>query len=176
MASDALSFTRFSAELMEWSYGRMLEAVEGLSDAQLWVQPAYGANPIGWLVWHLSRFKDIQTGRVAGEEQVWVADGWAERFGMRGSESGYRHEPKDVAAFRASRELLLGYAAAAHLAAVRRVSEATDDVLHRPSKAYRPPRPAYQLLLMNGIDYTEHTGQIAYLSGMLKAGEPNPAP
>ena len=130
---------------------------EGLSDTQLWVQPAYGANPIGWLVWHLSRFKDIQTGRVAGEEQVWVADGWAERFGMRG-------------------ELLLGYAAAAHLAAVRRVSEATDDVLHQPSKAYRPPRPAYQLLLMNGIDYTEHTGQIAYLSGMLKAGEPNPAP
>ena len=29
MASDALSFTRFSAELMEWSYGRMLEAVRG---------------------------------------------------------------------------------------------------------------------------------------------------
>jgi hypothetical protein len=113
---------------------------------------------------------------VAGEEQVWVADGWAQRFGMHGSDSGYRHEPEGVAAFRTSRELLLGYAAAAHLAAVRRVSEATEDVLHRPSKAYRPPRPAYQLLLMNGIDYTEHTGQIAYLSGMLKAGEPNSAP
>jgi hypothetical protein len=172
MASDELSFTRFSAELMEREYARMLEAVEGLSDEQLWVQPWYGANLVGWLVWHLSRFKDIQTGRVAGDEQVWVAEGWAERFGMRANENGYRHEPEDVAAFRASRELLLGYAEAAHRAAVRRVSEATDEVLHRPSKAYRPPRPAYHLLLVNAIDYTEHTGQIAYLSGMLKASEP----
>lgn len=169
MANDQLTFTRFSAQLMERSYARVLEAVDGLTEEQWWFQPARGSNSIGWLVWHLSRFKDIQTGRVAGEEQVWITEEWAAKFGMRGQDHGMRHEPDEVAAFRADRSLILGYAEAAHRAAVRRVANVTDEELHR---LYHPSgsgqdRAGHEWLLVNGIDYTEHTGQIAYLRGVL---------
>ncbi len=169
MADDDLTFTGFSVELMERSHARVLDALDGLTDEQLWFQPAPGSNSIGWLVWHLSRFKDIQTSRVAQEEQVWISDGWADKFGMRGDEHGMRDTPDQVAAFRADRSLILAYAEAAHQAAVRRAANATDEQLHRWVESFDPGRGryAYQWLLTNGIDYTEHTGQIAYLRGVL---------
>ena len=169
MPDDDLTFTRFSTELMRRSFARILEAVDGLTDEQLWYQPAYGANSIGWLVWHLSRFKDIQTSKVAQEEQVWIADGWAEKLGMENDRHGMRDTPEQVAAFRADWDLILAYAEAAQQAAVRRVADATDQQLRRWAESFDPGRgrPVYEWLLVNGIDYTEHTGQIAYLRGVI---------
>ena len=144
MADAALTSTAFPAMLMQMSFGRMKQAIDGLSDEQLSFQPDPASNSIGWLVWHLSRWKDIQTARVADEAEVWVSDGWAGRFGLP------------------------GYAEAAHDAALRRMRAATPEQLKRTiSSPGRPDRPAYRSLLINAIDYTEHTGQIAYLRGMI---------
>ena len=57
-------------------------AVEGLSEEQLAFRVDADANSIGWLVWHLSRVQDDHVAGVAGFEQVWTAQGWAERFGL----------------------------------------------------------------------------------------------
>ena len=169
MAEDELTSTGFPIMLMEMSFARMKQAMDGLTDEQLYVQPAETSNPIGWLVWHLSRWKDIQTGRVADEPEVWAADGWAGRFGLPEERNGNGDTPEQVAAFRADRELLEGYAEAAHDAALRRMRAATPEQLTRSRAGLpgRPERPAYRSLLINAIDYTEHTGQIAYLRGML---------
>ena len=171
MASgEELTFTSFSVELMERQHDRMKQAVDGLTDEQLWHQPAQETNPIGWLVWHLSRFKDIQTSRVAAEAEIWISDGWAGRFGLPEERHGNGDTPEQVAAFRADREFLFGYAEAAHETAVRRVRSATHEQLTRTFQSVvpgRPARPAWQSLVINASDYAEHTGQIAYLRGML---------
>ena len=66
-------------------YGRVVplaqQAVAGLSPDELARAPA-GANPIGWLIWHLARVQDHQLSEVFGEQQVWLESGWAERFGL----------------------------------------------------------------------------------------------
>ena len=99
---------------------------------------------------------------------VWVSDGWAGRFGLPEERNGNGDTPEQVAAFRAERALLEGYAEAAHDAALRRMRAATPEQLKRTiSSPGRPDRPAYRSLLTNAIDYTEHTGQIAYLRGMI---------
>ena len=169
MASgEELTFTGFFIELMERSQSRMKQAMDGLTDEQLYYQPAEASNSIGWLVWHLSRWKDIQTGRIADEPEVWVTDNWAGRFGLPEDRNGNGDTPEQVASFRADRGLLTGYAEAAHGVALRRVREATPEMLTRPYQVPgRPERPTWQRLLTNAIDYTEHTGQIAYLRGML---------
>ncbi len=168
MADDELTLSGFVVALMERSHARMNQALDGLSDEQLYYQPAEATNPIGWLVWHLSRWKDIQTGRVADEAEVWVTDGWATRFGLLDQDHGNGHTPEQVAAFRADRGLLMGYADAAQNTALRRVREASADLLLRPSTgADGVARPAWARLVTNAIDYMEHTGQIAYLRGML---------
>ena len=169
MADEELTSTSFPIMLMQMSIARMKRAIDGLTDEQLYFQPDEASNPIGWLVWHLSRWKDIQTSRVAGEPEVWVADGWAGRFALPEDRNGNGDTPEQVAAFRAERGLLEGYAEAAHDAALRRLRAATPEQLTRSIAGLpgRPERPAYRSVLINAIDYTEHTGQIAYLRGML---------
>lgn len=85
-----------------------------------------------------------------------------------GDRNGNGDTPEQVASFRVDRGLLDGYAEAAHGTALRRVREATPDMLTRPYEVPdRPDRPTWQRLVTNAIDYTEHTSQIAYLRGML---------
>jgi hypothetical protein len=165
-----MTFTGFAVALMERSQVRMKRAMEDLTDDQLYWQPAEGANSIGWLVWHLSRWKDIQTARVVGEPQVWVSEAWAGRFGMAEAAHGSGDGPADVAAFRAERTLLIGYADAAHEAALRRVGSATAEQLSNDTPSPTgggAPGVGWSAILTNTIDYTEHTGQIAYLRGMI---------
>src|SRR5688572_895656 len=67
-------FDRISEELRA--------AVDGLSPDQLAHRIAPGANPIGWLAWHLLRIQDDHVADVAGRAQVWTSEGWADRFGL----------------------------------------------------------------------------------------------
>ncbi|HYH29269.1 MAG TPA: DinB family protein, partial [Pseudonocardia sp.] len=87
-------------------------AVDGLSAEQLAFRADPQANSIGWLVWHLSRVQDDHVAGVAGTDQVWTQQGWAERFGLPFPVHaiGYGHSSDDVAAVRVeSPELLTGY-------------------------------------------------------------------
>ena len=63
----------------------------------------------------------------------------------------------------------MGYAQAAHEAAMRRVRGVSNEQLTREAASVFTgrTRPAWHALIINAIDYTEHTGQIAYLRGML---------
>src|SRR3954462_10675863 len=91
--------------------------LDGLSPERLAQRSAPGANPIGWLAWHLLRVQDDHVADVAGREQVWTAEGWADRFGLPFDHdpTGDGFGPDDFSAVRvASRQLLLDYAAAVH--------------------------------------------------------------
>ena len=79
------------------------------------------ANSIAWLVWHLTRVQDDHVCDVAGREQAWVAEGWAERFGLDLDvrDTGYGHNPDQVAVVKASAELLSDYHDAVFQSTVR---------------------------------------------------------
>ena len=57
-------------------------AVQGLDAERLRWAPAPGANSVGWLVWHLTRVQDHHVSALLDQEQVWVSDDWASRFGL----------------------------------------------------------------------------------------------
>ncbi len=173
MAEAELTFTGLAVALMEASHLRLKRAMDGLTEAQLHFQPAPAANSIGWLVWHLSRWKDLTTARLAGETEVWSAEGWAARCGLPEDYTGYGDGPEQVAAFRVALDLLTGYRDAAHEAALGRVRGLTEEQLSRPHQhtAISPVRPAWRSVLTNIIDFTEHTGQVAYLRGILTGPE-----
>lgn len=94
------------AEVYLELYGRIpplvRAAVEDLTPDELVAPPWPGANPVGWLVWHLTRVQDHHVSELLGEEQRWVTGGWAARFGLEPDpeDTGYGHSPEDVAAVR----------------------------------------------------------------------------
>ncbi|MCU1619430.1 MAG: uncharacterized protein JWR41_1436, partial [Modestobacter sp.] len=57
-------------------------ALDGIDPALLTERVAPEANTIAWLVWHLTRGQDHQVSAVAGTEQAYLADGWADRFAL----------------------------------------------------------------------------------------------
>ena len=93
------------SELLTELYGRVLplarQAVAGLEAEDLRRAPD-GANSIGWLVWHLARVQDHQLSEIFESDQIWVRDGWAERFGLEADPNniGFGHGPEEVGAVR----------------------------------------------------------------------------
>jgi len=67
-------------------YGRIpplaQEAVDGLAPADLIRQVTPGSNPVGWLVWHVSRVQDGEISGRLGVDQLWTDSGWAAIFGL----------------------------------------------------------------------------------------------
>jgi uncharacterized damage-inducible protein DinB len=146
-------------------------AVEGLDTDQLAEMPQGTGNSVGWLVWHLIRVQDAQVADVADGEQLWVADGWAERFGMEPDPGnhGYGHTLDEVASLRpASSELLVEYLEAVHERTLAYLDELGDDDLDRVvDENWDPPVTLGVRLVSVVDDDVQHAGQAAYVRGLL---------
>src|SRR5690349_24866559 len=108
------------AELLKDAFTRVVESVDrvvdGLTEDELAARPGPEANSIAWLVWHLARVQDDHVADVAGLEQVWTAQGYADRFGLpfKVSATGYGQTSAEVGQVRASGDLLASYLRAVH--------------------------------------------------------------
>lgn len=163
------------AELLLELYGRVpplaRDAVKGLDAAALRERPAAVANPVGWLVWHLTRVADHHVSEAAGRAQVWAGDGWAARFGLEAdpADVGYGHSAEQVAAVRpGGEEDLVAY--------LDTVDGRTRDFLRGLTAAdldrvvddsYDPPVTLGVRLVSVADDCLQHAGQAAYVRGLL---------
>ncbi|MDA3630966.1 DUF664 domain-containing protein [Saccharopolyspora sp. WRP15-2] len=165
-----------SADVLVDAFGRIQEvvhdAVAGLDPDELAARLDPAANSIGWLVWHLSRVQDDHVADVAELEQVWTAQGWAERFGLPFAveDIGYGHDSDDVAAVRVdSAELLTGYYDAVHAQTLEFVRNLTDDDLAEVVDAAWQPPVTLGVRLVSVIgDDLQHAGQAAFVRGILE--------
>jgi uncharacterized damage-inducible protein DinB len=156
-------------------YGRLPDlvrrAVEGLDAEQLRRSPGRGANPIGWLVWHLARVQDHHVSELLGEEQLWVGGSWAARFGLDPDpdDIGYGHGPDEVAAVRPeSADALVEYHEAVHartLGFLRGLRPA--DLDRVVDERWDPPVTLGVRLVSIADDDLQHAGQAAYARGLL---------
>ena len=167
-----------SAELLVDAFGRIRgvvhRVVDGLGPEQLTFRVDPEANSIAWLVWHLTRIQDDHLADVAGAEQVWTSQGWAERFGLPfdSRDTGYGHRAEEVAAVRVgSGELLVGYHDAVHQQTTRYVSQLTDADLDRiVDRSWDPPVSLSVRLVSVIADDLQHAGQAAFVRGILQRG------
>ncbi|HEX6237591.1 MAG TPA: DUF664 domain-containing protein [Acidimicrobiales bacterium] len=151
--------------------GHVRAAVEGLDADELREAPAPGTNPVGWLVWHLTRVQDHHVAELVDEEQLWVTGDWARRFGVDPDprNTGYGHTPEDLAAIRPDGpEVLVDYYTA--------VAERTSGLLARLTpgdldrvvdERWDPPVTLGVRLVSIADDDIQHAGQAAYVRGLI---------
>lgn len=158
------------------AYGRVPASVratlEGLGDDQLTHRPTPDANSIAWLVWHLSRVQDDHVADAFGSAQVYVAQGFAQRFAEHFAhpvdDIGYGHTSAQVGAVRAPAALLGSYLDAVHARTVELLADVTEADLERVvDERWDPPVTLGVRLVSVLHDDMEHAGQAAYLRGML---------
>jgi hypothetical protein len=154
-------------------------AVGGLTPQQLRWAPVPGANPIGWIVWHLARVQDHHLSEVLGSEQLWVTAGWARRFGRDPdpADTGYGHSPEQVAALDpGDAGTLTGYLGAvtdrtrAYLATLR-----PGDLDRVVDDRWDPPVTLGVRLVSVVDDDVQHAGQAGYLRGLLDGRPADPS-
>jgi uncharacterized damage-inducible protein DinB len=163
-----------AAQVLLDAFGRIRDlvhgAVDGLTEEQLAARVDDTANTIAWLIWHLTRVQDDHIAAVAGTEQAWSAQGWADRFALPydvGS-TGYGHSAADVAAVRTGSDQLTAYHDAVHdqTAAFLRTVSATD--LDRVvDRRWNPPVTLGVRLLSVVSDDLQHLGQAAFVRGIV---------
>ena len=165
------------AELLRDLFGRVSTdvhgAVEGLDTDALTHRVNGTANSIAWLVWHLTRVQDDHVAEVAGVEQAWTAEGWADRFGLPlpAGSTGYGHSSDDVAAVRADAALLLGYHDAVHARTLRYLDGLTEADLDRVvDERWDPPVTLGVRLVSVADDDIQHAGQAAFVRGVVEHG------
>ena len=109
---------------------------------------------------------------VAGTEQAWTAEGWADRFGLPFpvAETGYGHTSAQVAAVRVSADLLVGYHEAVFGHTVKYVRGLGDADLDRVVDEHWDPPVTLGVRLVSVVsDDLQHGGQAAYVRGQLPA-------
>ena len=166
-----------SAELLVDGFGRIRETVadvlSGLTPDQLAYRIAPDANPISWLVWHLTRVQDDHVAKAFGAVQAWSSGGWAKRFGLPGGtmETGYGHTTEQVATVgsaTASAALLAGYHEETYAQTVRLVSAVTDADLDRVVDTRWTPPVRLGVRLVSVLnDDMMHVGQATYAHGIV---------
>jgi hypothetical protein len=164
-----------SADLLVDAFGRIREevrrAVGGLTPEALTYRVDPDANTIAWLVWHLTRIQDDHVADAAGIQQVWTAQGWADRFALPFGvgATGYGHTSGEVAAVGGDAGLLTGYHGAVHAQTVRYVQGLTDPDLDRiVDHAWDPPVTLAVRLVSVIADDLQHAGQAALIRGILR--------
>jgi hypothetical protein len=160
-------------ELLRDSFTRLIEHVDALTDGLTDELSTYRitpeANSIAWLIWHSARVQDFQLCDIAGVGQVWVRDGWMDRFGLdlpRDSH-GYGHSPEEVGKVRAPANLLAGYYHAVHKVTLEYIATVTPEELSRiVDRRWTPAVTASARLVSIIDDCAQHLGQAGYVRGI----------
>jgi Protein of unknown function (DUF664) len=166
-----------SAELLIDGFGRIRETVadvlDGLSFEQLTYQVDPDANPVSWLVWHLTRVQDDHVAAAFGVPQVWSSQGWAKRLGLpeRMMDHGYGQtsaQVASVAAACAASGRLGDYHEAVYAQTVKLVADVSDADLDRVvDRRWTPPVTLAVRLVSVLDDDMQHAGQAAFVRGIL---------
>ena len=151
-------------------------AVDGLDQADLARTPAPGANPVGWLLWHLARVQDNHVAQLMGQQQVWAAGEWAGGFGLDPDpdNTGYGHSQDEVAKVQPrDSAVIMGY----HDAVAARTRGyldqlSADDLDEVVDRSFQPPVTRGARLVSVAVDDLQHAGQAAYVRGLIVAARP----
>lgn len=147
-------------------YESLHRTLADLNEEELTCEPH---PPIGWFAWRLTRIMDSNISQLSGREQLWIADGWAARFGMPPQPADYgrsvAHTREQVRAFRAPAELLLAYHEAAYKLTKNYLQTLTAEGLARELDEPRfNPLPTVAVRLVSVLENAmTNEGQISYL-------------
>jgi len=163
-----------ATDLLVDGFNRVKETVHAVLDAasqdDLGYRADAEANSPAWLIWHLTRVQDDHVSELAGAEQTWTADGWADRFALplQPEATGYGHGADEVAALgSATAEHLGGYYDAVHERTMTYLATLADSDFARIVDTNWDPPVTLAVRVVSVInDDTQHVGQAAYALGL----------
>ena len=152
------------------AYGmRLREVMDDVTDEDLMIQPGPNDNPMGWLIWHMTRFEDRTFSFLGGTRELWIEGKWHERFGMEPDPecTGVGFTLEQVLALKVSKDALMGYFEAVREKTLPCLAELSAADLEREEIDFYTKKPVKLGLVLGRYlgDHLSHIGQICYLRG-----------
>ncbi len=168
----SLDATTIILSRLEAYAAQMRNVMEEIFEDDLIFQAGPEDNPIGWLTWHMTRYEDLVISHISARPQIWIEEKWHEKFDRPATleDTGVGHTLEQVKSFRATKEALIGYAAATRLKTKLCLIELTRFNLDAEVDDFgRGARVTVGELLGRFFgDHISHVGQICYIRGHLK--------
>jgi len=166
-----------ATSILEDCFTRIHDSVhrilDDLTDEELHGEP----HPsIGWLAWRLTRVEDSNVTRLWTREQLWIGEGWADRFGMPPLPADFgrsmMHTREQVREFSASKELIFAYQDAAYAMVMEYLKATPPEEFDRElDEPQYNPRPTVGVRLISLVENgMQNTGQMGYLKGVHRLG------
>ncbi len=147
-------------------------SLAGMTVEQLLWRPTEESNPMGWLAWHIARTQDLRASHLLGREQIWIEDGWHEKFGLPADpeNTGRGNSDADVAALRPeSVEALANYCSLSVGRAREYVGglgpDSENEIIENPEGGQSPLGPVLNRMVHGGLT---HVGQLMYVRGLIE--------
>ncbi|WP_103063903.1 DUF664 domain-containing protein [Actinomyces qiguomingii] len=174
-SASAAPYIELLLASLDRSRERFDRALEGVSVEQANTQPAPELAPridsLTWLAWHTAREIDMQISALAGDELLWTAGGFKERFALPlpDDTEDWRHTPDQAALVRVNDlDALIEYLDAAYALARHYLAalapQALEDVIDR---TWTPPVTRAVRLASIIDDAAQHSGQAVYTRRLL---------
>ncbi len=165
-----------STDVLLDGFSRIAKLVDatlaGLRAEDLAVRIDPDANSIAWLIWHLTRVEDDHVAEVAGREQVWTKEGFADAFalGFDAAATGYGQTSEEVGKVVVGDPSLLADYHHAVMAMIEAfVAGLDDEDLDRiVDRRFDPPVSLGVRLVSVLSDSLQHVGQAAFVRGILE--------
>jgi hypothetical protein len=161
-----------AAELLQTIISEMnmvlLSDVKDLTPEHLAWKPAPGANPIGFIFWHLVRIEDEFVSDLLEKPSIWESEKWDAKLGMdtKAHGMGFQEPEVDKVAALPLAEIM-GYAKLVIQTVDDYLKSLDDDKLDVAPNPEKPKR-TIAMILRNFIlaHGWWHIGEIKYLKGM----------
>ena len=160
---------------LEEYQGELKRLISGLTDEERRKMPSEMSHHIDFALWHATRAEDVLLNFGAKEtDQVWVQDGWHERFNIPARDVGVGYSAEQVREMPSTPiELLLGYHEACREQTLDYISHVDPLELDQrcPFEALHRQLPDITkggVLAHIVVETSQHLGQIGYIRGILR--------
>ena len=173
---------RIWKELLSKEEFLLSEIINGLTEDDLYWQPATGSNSIGWTIWHVARVEDmwIQFFSKRGLEK-WESDNWHTTFQLPTRQTGFGHTPEQIAMFpRIDINTLMAYRKAIRGFTIEFIDTLQEQDYDRTPWSDKPNMWWHNFSIIDMLqqllgELYQHMGQLAYIKGLRKGFASIPA-
>lgn len=168
-----MTLNEFIEDAFNTEHEYLMDALGDITPEELMWRAGPEANPIGWILWHMTRVEDMWFQFfIQRQPEIWESEGWNEKFGLPTRDNGFDHAQEQVANFPAyDLAEMLKYGEAVRSATLNYLKTVTTEQMDVVPREARPEMSVGRIFRQVVGEVYQHQGHIAYLKGLARSGK-----
>ena len=168
-----MTLNEFIEDAFNTEYEYLMYALGDLTPDEMMWRAGPEANPIGWILWHMTRVEDMWFQFfVQRQPEIWERGGWNQKFGLPTRDNGFDHTLDQVSNFPAyDLKTMQAYGDAVRAETLSYLKTVTPEQMDVVPREARPEMSIGRIFRQVIGEIYQHQGHIAYLKGLLRAGK-----